>query len=304
MNKSSIVVIGSTNTDMVIKTTRLPSPGETVLSGDFFMNPGGKGANQAVAAARLGGSVTFVTKTGKDLFASQAKQLLEKEGIATDYVFTDERLSSGVALIMVDQRGENCIAVASGANASLSSSDIEKSAKKIIEAELILLQLEISIETVVFAAELASSHRVKVILNPAPAQQLPANLLKNVHTLTPNRKEAGMLTGITIAENDEDAAMQAAVILHEMGPDQVIITLGSRGALLYSNGEHIFVRAPEVHALDSTAAGDVFNGALAVAMTGGQSVKTAVTFACKAAALSVTRLGAQASAPYLRELDE
>lgn len=297
---ASIVVIGSTNTDMVIKTERIPRPGETILGGTFFMNPGGKGANQAVAAARLGGKVCFVAKTGTDVFGNQAGQLFRNEGIDTGFLITDPDHPSGVALILVDQQGENSIAVASGANAALSADDVQQAEAAINASSLVLMQLEVPLETVAYAAALAKNKGIPVVLNPAPACVLPETLLANVSILTPNETEAEILTGIAVT--DAQSARQAARVLHGKGVPVVIITLGAKGALISTAQEVVMAAAPKVTAIDTTAAGDVFNGALAVALSEGSALQEAVAFACKAAAISVTRLGAQASAPYRAEL--
>ena len=299
--KSSILVIGSSNTDMVIKTTRLPMPGETILGGNFLMTPGGKGANQAVAASRLGGAVTFICKTGDDIFGNEAIDLFNKESINTACIFKDPERPSGVALINVDDNGENCIAVASGANAYLTVEDVMLAAHCIEEANTILLQLEIPIETVEYVASVAAPMKKNVILNPAPVCALSDALLQNVSIITPNETEASMLTGIKVT--DEITAREAAIHLHKKGIATVIITLGAKGALLFHENVFSLVRVPEVKAVDTTAAGDVFNGALAVALSENNTMAEAVEFACKAAAISVTRMGAQASAPYKHELD-
>lgn len=301
MNPNRITVIGSTNTDMVIKTSRLPAPGETILGGDFFMNPGGKGANQAVAAARLGGNVTFIAKTGDDVFGKQAKQLLEIEKINTDFLFSDPGHPSGVALITVDAHGENCIVVAPGANSQLNQTDIEKGREVILNAGLILMQLEIPLETVIWAAKIAFEAGKKVILNPAPAVKIPDELLSRLYMITPNETEAEIITGIAVT--DTPSAILAARNLCQRGIEVVIITMGSKGALLYTEENAILIPSPKVEASDTTAAGDVFNGAIAVAVAEGKPLEDAVEFACKAAAISVTRLGAQASAPYRKELE-
>lgn len=302
MTKPSIVVIGSSNTDMVIKTTHLPHPGETILGGDFFMNAGGKGANQAVAAARLGGNVTFFTKVGDDIFGEKAKALFEKEGINTSYILTDKKSPSGVALITVDNKGENCIVVAPGANAALSPTDLQLKGSVIENASLIIVQLEIPLETVEYISNLASTAGVNLILNPAPAFKLSDKLLSQIDVITPNQKEAEMLTGITV--NDIESAKVAALALNKKGVKSVIITLGSSGALLYHENVFSNVEAPVVEPVDTTAAGDVFNGALVVGLSEGMDMHSAVQFACKAAAISVTRLGAQASAPYRKEFED
>lgn len=299
--KPSILVIGSSNTDMVIKAPNLPAPGETILGGTFLMNPGGKGANQAVAASRLGGAVTFICKTGNDIFGKQSVELFKQEGIDTSFVFEDPQQPSGVALITVDDNAENCIVVASGANAYLTAQDIMQATNCIEKAAIILMQLEIPVETVAHAASVATALNKKVILNPAPVCSLNDELLKLVSIITPNETEAYMLTGIKVT--DEATAEQAAGYLHAKGIATVIITLGSKGALVLHEDVCIVVHAPVVQAVDTTAAGDVFNGALAVALSENKTMVAAVEFACKAAAVSVTRMGAQASAPYIHELN-
>ncbi len=299
--KPSILVIGSSNTDMVIKAPRLPAPGETILGGTFLMNPGGKGANQAVAASRLGGAVTFICKTGNDIFGRQSVELFKQEGIDTSFIFTDPQQPSGVALIAVDDNAENCIVVASGANACLTAQDIMLATDCMEKAAIILMQLEIPVETVAHAATVAAALHIKVILNPAPVCALNDELLKLVSIITPNETEASMLTGIKVT--DEATATQAAKYLHAKGIATVIITLGSKGALVLHEDVCTVVHAPVVQAIDTTAAGDVFNGALAVALSENMTMVPAVEFACKAAALSVTRMGAQASAPYKHELN-
>ena len=299
---SRITVIGSTNTDMVIKTTRLPLPGETLLGGDFIMNPGGKGANQAVAAARLSGDVSFIGKTGEDLFGQQTRKLFQSENLNTDYLFTDESAPSGIALITVDAQAENCIVVAPGANSRLLPQDIDKALPAINEAEIVLMQLEIPLETVQYAAAIAFKAQKKIILNPAPACLLPAELLKMLYLITPNETEAEFLTGIQVT--DVESARKAAEILLASGIEIVVITLGSRGALLVTGDQCELIPSFPVTAVDTTAAGDCFNGALTVALSEGRSLVKAIEFANKAASLSVTRLGAQASAPFRHEMEE
>ena len=252
------------------------------------MNPGGKGANQAVAVARLGGQVSFICKTGSDIFGHQSQQLFEEEGIDTSYIFSDSKNPSGVALITVDAHAENCIVVASGANA-------------IEQAELILMQLEIPMDTVEFVAKTAWEKNKLVILNPAPAQPLSAALLRHLYMITPNETEAEMISGVKIT--DEVSAEKAARVIMEMGVQNVIITLGSKGALIYCDSMVDMVPAIKVEAVDTTAAGDIFNGALTVALAEGRDLREAVRFACKASAISVTRVGAQSSAPYRNEVD-
>ena len=298
--KQNILVIGSSNTDMVIKTGHLPLPGETVLGGTFFMNPGGKGANQAVAAARLGGQVTFVCKTGNDIFGQQSKQLFEKEGIDTSYLFSDSKNPSGVALITVDSKAENCIAVASGANANLLPDDIMIAHKAIEKADIILMQLEIPVETVKYVSNIARKLNKKVILNPAPAQPLEHELLQSLYLITPNETEAEMISGVKI--KDDDSLFNCARSICEKGVQSVIITLGPKGVFIFNKAFQDFIPSFKVNAVDTTAAGDVFNAALAVAVSEGLELPDAVSFANKAAAISVTRLGAQSSAPYRNEV--
>ena len=301
MTRNRITVIGSTNTDMVIKTSKLPLPGETILGGDFLMNPGGKGANQAVAAARLNGNVTLIAKTGEDLFGLQTKKLFQSEKLNSDYLFSDPDSPSGIALITVDEHGENCIVVAPGANAQLTPADIDMARSAILEAEIVLMQLEIPLETVIYAAAIAFEAGKKVILNPAPAQPLPDTLLKKLYLITPNETEAELLTGIPVS--DLTTAEKAAIALLKKGVQTVVITLGNKGALLVTGTKSLLIPAFPVLPIDTTAAGDCFNGALAVAIAEGASLEKAIAFASKAASISVTRMGAQASAPYRNEID-
>jgi ribokinase len=296
-----IFVIGSSNTDMVVKSTRLPVPGETVLGGKFIMAPGGKGANQAVAAARLGGDVSFIAKLGDDIFGKQAIRHYARENIDTRFIVTDAADSSGIALITVDAGGENCIVVASGANARLSPEDIRPAEKEIGNSSCILMQLEIPLSTVLYVVEKAVKNKIPVILNPAPAQPLPDELLRQIDILTPNQKEAEMLSGIPIT--GKAGAEAAAKALAAKGVKTVIITLGNSGALILDRGKIEWVPAPKITAVDSTAAGDIFCGSLAVFLMEKISLKAAVSFSCAAAALSVTRMGAQTSAPTRAELN-
>jgi ribokinase len=300
MNTKKIIIIGSTNMDMVVKTAHLPAPGETVLGGSFLMNPGGKGANQAVAVARLGGNTTFITKIGDDVFGKQMAQLFKEEGIDTSYVIPDPDSPSGVALITVDSHGENNIVVASGANAKLSPADVETALNKISGIDIILTQLEIPMETVDFIAGYAALNNIMLILNPAPANTLSPELLESINIITPNAKEAEMLTGIKVT--DIDSAYAAARALQNKGVKKVIVTLGEMGAVISEKDNWKLIPAHKVEAIDTTAAGDVFNGALAVAMAEGQNIIQAVEFSCLAASMSVTKLGAQSSIPYRNEV--
>src|SRR5450432_138146 len=296
---NQIFVVGSSNTDMVVKTTRLPVPGETILGGDFFMNAGGKGANQAVAAARLSGNVTLVTKLGNDIFGNQTMEGLKKENIDTKYVFLDNNNPSGTALIIVNAEGENCIVVAPGANANLLPSDIER-VKNIGEASIILMQLEIPIHTIEYVAKLAKSNHQKLIINPAPAQNLDDELLRGLFLITPNETEAFLLTGIKVV--DEATASTASQVFLKKGVKNVIITLGREGAYFQNDNLKIKINAPAVKTLDTTAAGDTFNGAISVAITENMDWEKALQFSVQAASISVTRMGAQSSVPYRKEI--
>jgi ribokinase len=300
MKNSSIVIVGSSNTDMVVLVDHLPAAGETILGGKFFMNPGGKGANQAVAASRLGGAVTFIAKIGNDIFGKRAVALMKNEGIDTSHILEDPDHPSGIALITVDQHGENCIVVASGSNAALNAGDLLEMKEIIQQAGIVLLQLEIPLGTVEYVVQVAAAAKAKLILNPAPARVLSDELLSKLDFITPNETEAEMLTGVEI--KDEAGAEKAAKKLKEKGVKTVIITMGARGAFLLHNDECRMIPALAVKAVDTTAAGDVFNGALSVALSESKPVYEAVRYACHAASVSVTRLGAQASAPYKNEI--
>jgi len=288
------------NMDMVVKTTRIPQPGETVLGGTFFMNPGGKGANQAIAVARLGANVAFIGKIGDDIFGRQSSQLFQDEGVDIGGLIADEDQPSGIALITVDEEGENSIVVAPGANARLYPKDVESAFQYYPDAQILLVQLEIPLDTVRFAAEIAKQKGITVILNPAPANKSIPDFYNLIDIITPNVTEAEMLTGVKITDNE--TALIAARKLRSFGVPKVIITLGSSGAILLDGDEFHQVEAPKVTAVDTTAAGDVFNGALAVAISEGKTLPEATAFACKAASIAVTKLGAQASIPYRNEV--
>ncbi|SBV95397.1 Ribokinase [uncultured Dysgonomonas sp.] len=295
-----IIVIGSCNTDMVIKSDRLPVPGETILGGTFLMNPGGKGANQAVTVARMGGMVTFIAKTGNDIFGKQSVELYHSENINTDFIFSDANHPSGVALISVDAHGENCIVVASGANAHLDIKDMDGARTEIESGDILLMQLEIPIETVDYAANIAKEKGIKIILNPAPAQSLPVSLIEKLYLITPNKTEAEILSGIKVT--DIESAKNAAIAISEKGVENVVITLGTDGALIKEGDTFHKVDSYKVETVDTTAAGDTFNGALCVGIAEGMSILDSVKMASKASALTVTRMGAQSSIPYRREL--
>ncbi|MFO7657142.1 MAG: ribokinase [Bacteroidales bacterium] len=295
-----IVVIGSSNTEMVIKVPRLPGTGETVLGGKFYTAAGGKGANQAVAAARAGGEITFVARVGNDMFGERAIKSFKEEGVNTDNVIKDNDLPSGVAEIFVDENGHNLIAVASGANMNLSVYDIINAKQAILNADIVLMQLEVPLKTLEYAAKLAFDNGKRVILNPAPGQQLSIGFLKYISILTPNETEAETLTGIRV--EDEDSAEDAGKILISKGVNKVIITLGSKGAMVLDSSGSELVAGFKINPVDTIAAGDIFNGALAVAIAENKNIFEAVKFANAAAALSVAKIGAQSSAPRREEI--
>lgn len=299
--KPKILVIGSSNTDMIVKVPQMPQPGQTVLGGEFVTAPGGKGANQAVGAARAGGEVTLIARVGDDMFGKRAIEGFQKDGIHVEFVVRCPQSPSGVALIFVAAGGQNSIAVAPGANAKLSPTDVHRAAVAFQGATAVLMQLETPLATVTDAAELAAHHHVPVILNPAPAQPLANDLLQRISILTPNEAEASALSGLEV--RDEATAAQAATKLRHRGVATVIITLGSQGAFVASAKAHQLVPGFKVKAVDTTAAGDVFNGALAVALGEGKPLLDAIRFANAAAAISVTRLGAQPSAPTRAEIE-
>lgn len=297
---SRVVVIGSANTDLVVRVASLPRPGETVLGGTFASVGGGKGANQAVAAARAGATVTFVAMLGHDELGDAALAAYQADGIDTSFIGRAAGSPSGVALILVDAAGENCIAVASGANDLLRPADIDAARDVIAAADVVLAQLEIPLETLRHAVNVAAAAGRRVILNPAPARPLDAELLARVSVITPNETEAEALTGIVVA--DEEQAVIAATRLRALGP-AAVLTLGRRGCLVADDGAPRLIAGHDVVPVDTVAAGDVFSGSLAVALAEGRDLAAAAAFANAAAAISVTRHGAQASAPTRREIE-
>jgi ribokinase len=295
-----IVVLGSTNTDMVIAGKKIPVPGETVCGGSFLMNPGGKGANQAVAVARLSAkkdACIFIAKVGDDLFGRETATRLRRDGILPRLV-VDRKEASGTALILVDSKGQNVISVALGANGTLSPKDVTPFRKDIEGAAALVMQLETPLKTVEWAAKVAHDAGVPVILNPAPAQKLPKSLYPLVDWITPNETEAELLTGVKVV--DAASAAKAVGVLKKRGVGHVVITMGSKGAYCGDCGKVYPCR--KVKAVDCVAAGDTFNGAFAVALAEGRTCADAIAFAQKASAISVTRPGAQSSVPFRKEI--
>ena len=298
--KNRITVIGSSNTDMVIKSDRLPVPGETVIGNQFSMHHGGKGANQAVAAARLGGNVSFVCRVGNDVFGKEAIEHYRLSGIDTSLISWDTVEASGTALILVDSKGENSIAVALGANKNLNPDLVKKAKSAIQSSSYVLTQLETPLDTIAAIGDLCRTYKVPLILNPAPAAELSDELLANVDIITPNAIETYQLTGIAI--NDARSIQEASAALHSRGIETVIITLGEQGAYLSGADFRGYIPVDQVDVVDTTAAGDTFNGALVVSLSEGFNLQEAVRFANRAAAYSVGRLGAQSSIPYRKDL--
>ena len=299
---AAITVIGSINTDLVVRSSEIPAPGQTLMGHSFIVTGGGKGANQAVAAARLGGDVSLVAKIGADAFGKMSLDNFKKEKINIDHVYIDDLSPSGVAIIVVDDKGENIIVVAPGANAKLSARDIMLAEPVIENADIVLLQLEIPIDTIAEAIKLAKKHERMILLNPAPAASIPNQVLRSVDLITPNQSEALALTGIMV--NDVITAQDACDRLHDKGITTVIITMGNKGAYLSSPGHKGLISGfNNVQVVDTVAAGDTFCGALAIAITEKRDLYSAVKFANAAAALSVTKQGAQASIPNRQEVD-
>lgn len=298
---SKILIIGSSNIDMVARVAHLPRPGETVGDAVFMQANGGKGANQAVAAARLGGDVMFISCVGDDANGAMLRKQFAADGIDTSELITVADTPTGTALIFVSHDSENCIAVAPGANYALTPDVVEAKAEHIAAAEYVLLQNEIPQASVALAIEKAYAAGAKAVLNPAPAMPIDDALLAKLYLITPNETEAQMLTGIAIDTSDD--AVRAADALLEKGVQNVIITLGSKGAFVKNSDTQAFVPAFKVEAVDTTAAGDVFNGALLVALSEGKALVDAVRFASRCSSVAVTRMGAQTSVPYRAEID-
>ncbi len=303
METQKILVIGSSNTDMTVVTERHPQPGETVLGGRFAMGAGGKGANQAVAAKRLGGNVSFICKVGNDLFGNNAIAHYQKEGLEVSHILQCDT-PSGIALITVDQHAENTIVVASGANAEITVQDMEDIADEIRSANILLLQLEIPVPAVLRAAEIAHEASVFVVLNPAPACPLPEELYQYLSLFIPNQTEIHLLTGHSPAT--EEGLQKGVETLFERGVKNVILTRGSEGCTVVQNGDWNTRKdfpARKVQAVDTTAAGDTFCGGLCEALSEGKTLEEAVEFATLASSITVQTLGAQESIPFRKDIN-
>jgi ribokinase len=286
--------------DLVVRSPRIPVPGETILGGDFLMVPGGKGANQAVAIAKLGAHAILVARLGDDVFGQRSLENFKKENVDTRYVTLTPDTPSGVALITVDQAGNNAIVVAPGANAKLSPEDVYRAQSEICSAGAVVAQLEIPLATVQCAAELAHYAGVTFVLNPAPAQKLSPSLLAMVTVLTPNETEAEILTGVKVV--DPESACAAADRLLDAGLQSAIVTMGAKGFLLAQGSKREYIAAEKVNVVDTTAAGDAFTGSLAVGVGQGHTLRDSAIFANQAAALCVTKMGAQPSMPTMEEV--
>lgn len=297
-----LVVLGSINADHILNLNHFPTPGETVIGQDYQVAFGGKGANQAVAAGRSGADITFIACVGDDAVGREISQQLARDGIDTSAISTIADATTGVALIFVNSDGENVIGIHAGANAALTPARVCQQESRIGEAAALLMQLESPLDTVLAAAKIAHQHQTRVILNPAPACALSDELLALIYMITPNETEAEKLTGIRV-ETDDDAA-RAADVLHKKGIEIVIITLGRRGVWLSHQGRGQRIPGFQVKAIDTIAAGDTFNGALITALLEDKPMETAIRFAHAAAAIAVTRKGAQPSVPWRDEIDQ
>lgn len=299
----SIIVVGSLNMDLIVRTPRIPAPGETILGHTFSTAPGGKGANQAVAAAKLGAPVKLIGRVGADDFGKQLRSQLNAVGVDAQFVFEDAQAATGVALISVDDQGQNSIIVAPGANGRVTRQDVDSAREAIRAARVVIAQLEIPLDSVTYALRVAHDAGALTILNPAPARQLSSELLQNIDVIIPNETEAAQLTGLPV--HDFDSAAQAAHALQQMGARSVIITLGDKGALwLNENADAQQVMPFQVQVVDTTAAGDAFVGALGVALAREQDWETSLRTASAAGALAATKLGAQPSLPTRAEVEE
>jgi len=299
---AQIAVAGSLNMDLVVRSPRIPRPGETIIGSAYQQIPGGKGANQAVAAARLGAQVSMVGRLGCDAFGNQLLEGLAAAGIDSTFVLQDGEAPTGVALIVVDEAGQNSIVVAAGANMRLSPADVDRAESAIAGSNVLLLQLESPLDTVIRAAELAQHHDVTVILNPAPAHPLPDRLLAMVDVLIPNESETAILTGTSVESLDQASA--AALALLQLGIGAVVLTLGDKGAILAQEDRVEVMPAFQVRAVDTTAAGDAFAAGLAVALAEGMDLVDAVRWGNAAGALAATVHGAQPTHPTRHDLEQ
>jgi len=288
-----ITVIGSMNIDLVLDVKNMPKIGETIKGSDLSINTGGKGANQAIACALFGNSVSMIGRIGNDLYGKLIIENLKKQKINTSGIKIDKTKSTGSAIIMVDENGENCIVISSGANGNVSIDDIKDNEKTIADSKLTLLQFEIPTDTVIFAIEISNYYNVPVLLNPAPAEKIPIDIYKKIDILIPNEVEACTLTNIEI--NDKKSAIKAANILLELGVKNVILTLGKNGSMFVSKDKVIYKPSIKVNVIDTTAAGDAFIGGFAHSFIKGEKIDDALEFATFSAALAVTKKGAQSS---------
>lgn len=300
--KNKLCVLGSINVDHVIRVPYFPKAGETLTGYGYQIAYGGKGANQAVAAARVGAKVSFIGAIGDDQIGQTMKQAFEQDGIDTSAISVIRNQSTGLAMIQVADSGENSIVISAGANADLSESLVEQHKSHIEQADTLLMQLESPLQAVTLATKFAKTAGVKVVLNPAPAQPLPDSLLSHIDIITPNETEAEILTGIKVT--DEQTAAVAANHFHQLGIETVLITLGSKGVYYSEKGQGEIILGFRVDAVDTTAAGDTFNGAFVTALLEGKSAKDAIRFAHAAAAISVTRMGAQTAIPNRKEVEQ
>lgn len=306
MNADQVVVVGSLSQDIVVSTPRLPVKGETIRGSNFGMFAGGKGNNQAMAAGRAGAKVSMVGRVGADSFGDMLLATLKNNNVDASHMVQDKEAGTGIAMITVDGDGDNCIVIAQRANLNLCDKDIEKAETVISQSEILLMQLEVPTETDAFAAKMARKHGTIVALNPAPAPadgKLPKDLLENVDVIIPNQTEAELMTGIKVV--DEKSALKAAEQLYKLGPKSIIITMGELGALLVEEGKApLLVSSYKVNAIDTTAAGDAFCGALAAAYAAGESLANAVKYGCAAGALATTKMGAEPSLPAKEEIEK
>lgn len=300
MDKDGVLVVGSANMDLVVQCSRFPLPGETIFGNSFQMFPGGKGANQAVSCARLGIKTFFIGKVGRDELGKRLSDTMRKDGIDLSNLLTDENEHTGTALIAVDSNGQNEIIVISGSNMQLTSSDVRAKKRAFAAAGVVLTQLEIPIDTVIETARLAKENNSIFILNPAPACEIPEGIYSLIDYLTPNETELQILSNMMVS--DENSAKKAARLLLDKGVKNIIITLGEKGALLVNQYHTELFSTRKVDVVDTTAAGDAFNGALAYSLACGSEISEAINFANRVASISVTRMGAQSSMPVITEL--